>query len=160
MAALSFEFTTTPGTIAGDVNYYELNMGGNYDPKISPLNPEQIHDDQDWEVKLEGLSQSGAIWQSWGGNNFHFRVYFERLGAGEGPGYLEEVFAVVPDDPHTYPDVVITVPAGYLPVGNYELVAELKMIDDDGMSPVSGARKLNIGGGASGEGRILQIINA
>ena len=160
MAALSFELSTIPGTISANVNFYELaTPGGDYAEVIGGANPEHIHDDQDWEVRLENLTQNGAIFGAFGGNQWRFRIYFEQLGAGEGPGYKEVVFAVNTNVPFTYPTQKITVPAGYLAEGNYELVAELKMIDANGLAPISGAGKL-APGGTPGTGKILQIINA
>jgi hypothetical protein len=160
MAALSFELTTTPGTISADVNYYEVESGGDYDPVVDPdlANPEHIHDDQDWEIRLENMVQDGAVFGAFGGNTWRFRVYFELYGEGEGPGFLETTFDVETEtDEFEYPTQIISVTAGTLPVGNYEMVGELAMVDENGLTPISGAKKIYP---LAVPGNMLQIINA
>ena len=162
MAALTFELSTTPGTISADVNYYEKPGGGDYDPQPLPVpappanqNPMQIHDDQPWCVQLENLSQSGAIFGAFGGNNWEFKVIFELLGQGElSPGFKTVSFAVNTTVPFTYPTQVINFAAGEIPEGEYKVYATLKMLDAAGLSPIAGAGEL------TPSGRLLQIINA
>lgn len=155
MAALTFELTTLPGTISGDVNYYELAGGGDYNPVLTPLNPAQIHDDQPWEIRLQGLTQTGAIFGAFGGNVWQFKVLFELLGGGEAaPGFKQITFAVNTTVPFTYADKVISFAPGEIPVGEYKIYATLKMVDANHLSPIAGAGEL------TQSGTLLQIINA
>ncbi len=142
MASFTFELTTIPGTITGNVNWYETATGGDWDPVIQAPDPTIIHDDQDWLVQLKQLTQTGPIWGAWTGNQWHFRLYFEQIGLGEGPGRLAITFAVNAGTPFVYPDQTINIPAGTVPVGIYKLYAELELVDQNGLTPVSGLAEL------------------
>lgn len=141
-SGITFELTTLPGRIKGEVNWYEKDTGGDYQPIITNPNPAIIHDDQDWSINLEKLTQNGPIWGAWTGNKWHFRVYFERIGSGEGPGRLGISFSVNAGDPFTYPDQVIDISGGDIPVGIYKIYGELELEDKNGKTPVSGLVEL------------------
>ena len=158
MAALTFELTTVPGTISASVNYFEFAGGGDYSPVINNPNPTQIHDDQPWQVRLQALSQNGAVFGAFGGNQWRFRVYFEAIDtSATAPAFQQVIFPVNTAVPFTYPDQVINIPAGYAGPGIYKLFAELVMVDSNGLTPVAGAGELTPSGAG---GKILHIINA
>ena len=139
---VTFELTTTPGTISGKVNWYEKATGGDWDPVLQNPSPTIIHDDQDWMVVLEELTQTGPIWGAWTGNHWYFRIYFEQIGPGEGPDRLGISFAVNAATPYTYGDQTINIPSGTLPIGIYKLYAELELVDQNHLTPVSGLAEL------------------
>lgn len=157
--ALTLELSTTPGTITGDVNYYELAGGGSYSYQPNPIlaapanpNPVHIHDDQPWIVQLENLTQNGAIFAGLGACTWHFRVILEQLGMGEfNPGHFEINFPLNPVPSYTYPTQVINIAAGAVPEGEYHVYASLKLRDGINQTPISGVAQL---------GTILQIIDA
>lgn len=155
---LVFELSSTPAAVSGTVNYYELNTGGSYAPVITSPNPTHIHADQDWEVRLEGLTQSGALFGSWGGNTWRLRLYVEMIGGGEHLATYDTTFAVNTTTPtFTYPDKVISIPAGSLVPGLYKLYAELVMLDagTPNQTPIAGAGELT-----PSSGTILQVMAA
>lgn len=154
MAALTLELTTTPGTITGDVNYYENLSGGDYTAIVTNPNPAVIHDDQSWHVDLENFTQSGAIFGAFGGNFWHFKVLFEQLGAGEGPASKTITFPVNTSSPFTYPTKTVTFSPGEIPEGEYKVYVTIKMLDSNGLSPIAGAGEL------TQSGALLQVINA
>lgn len=141
-SGLTFELTTIPGTIQGGVSWYEDQGGGDWTPVITNADPPIIHDDQPWRVVLENLTQTGPIWGAWTGNDWFFRVYFEQIGAGEGPARLQVQFPVNAGTPFTYADQTINIAAGTVPVGIYKLYAELELLDQNGLTPVSGLAEL------------------
>lgn len=158
MPALNFEWTTIPISVIGEVNYYELVGGGSYAPVITSPNPSHIQGDQPWQVELQNLTQSGAIFAAFGGNRWRFRVYFEQIGSGEhNPGYYETFFGVVAAAYHVYPNQVISMRPRALDSGLYKVYAELVMLDSSNLTPIAGAGELTPSGTV---GKVLQIINA
>jgi hypothetical protein len=155
---LVFELTSTPASVTANVNYYELNTGGSYTPAITNPNPSHIHADQAWEVRLESLTQNGALFGSWGGNKWRFRLYLEMIGGGEHLATYDTTFAVNTTTPtFTYPDQVINIPPFSLAPGLYKLYAELVMIDNGtpNQTPIAGAGELT-----PNVGTILQVMEA
>ena len=155
MAALNLELTTTPGKVSAKVNYYEEATGRDYDPVLNNPNPVVIQDDQEWRVDLEDLKQAGAIFGAFGGNTWVFKVIFEQLGQQElDPGYKQITFPVITKTPHTYVTQSVRFAPGEIPAGEYKVYATLKMMDGNGLSPISGAGEL------TQSGTLLQIHNA
>ncbi|MFZ4634534.1 MAG: hypothetical protein ACOYNO_10045 [Saprospiraceae bacterium] len=152
---LVFELTTSPGTVTGTVEYHELNTGGVFVPNLTNPNPAQIHDDQDWEVRLIGLTQTGAQFLSYAGNQWRFTLYVEMLGGSEHVPTYQTTFPVIASDPHVYATQTINIPALSLAPGLYKLYAELLMVTPSGHSPIAGADSL-----LPTSGTVLQIMKA
>ena len=138
----SFEITLTPSSLSGQGNWFELPGGGDYDAVVTNPNPPYIQDDQAWQIRLQKLTQIGAVFGSLTSNKWVATAHFEKIGAGEGPASMSTSFPVNGTPKHTYPDQIIDIAPGAVPVGIYIVYLELEMVDKNGLVPMTGFVRL------------------